>query len=68
MLQGKILQKNSKKLYKKRSYVSSLAIKRFGGSPTIVAAPPMFENIQIAIRKRTGFIAGEKYRKFLCII
>ena len=39
------------------NYLGSLAINTFGGSPTDVAAPPMFENIQTAIRIRTGSTA-----------
>ena len=39
------------------SYVGSFAIKTFGGSPTDVAVPPIFENIQTAIKIRTGSIA-----------
>ena len=39
------------------SYVGSFAINTFGGSPTDVAVPPMFENMQTAINIRTGSIA-----------
>ena len=37
--------------------MGSFAIKTFGGSPTDVAVPPIFENIQTAIKIRTGSIA-----------
>ena len=43
-------------------YVGSFAISTFGGSPTMVEAPPMFENMQIAIKKRTGSIARNIFK------
>ena len=39
------------------AYAGSFAIKTFGGSPTEVAAPPMFENKQTAIKIRIGLTA-----------
>ena len=38
----------------KSYYVGSFAIKTLGGSPTIVEAPPIFENIQAAIKMGIG--------------
>ena len=37
--------------------MGSFAINTFGGSPTDVAVPPIFENMQTAINIRTGSIA-----------
>ena len=39
------------------TYVGSFAISTFGGSPTEVAAPPIFENKHTAIKMRIGLTA-----------
>ena len=39
------------------TYVGSFAISTFGGSPTEVAAPPIFENKHTAIKIRIGLTA-----------
>ena len=41
------------------TYVGSFAISTFGGSPTEVAAPPIFENKHTAIKIRIGLTAKE---------
>ena len=39
------------------TYVGSFAISTLGGSPTEVAAPPIFENKHTAIKIRIGLTA-----------
>ena len=46
-------------------YVGSFAIKTFGGSPTIVEAPPIFENMQAAIKMGIGSRAEKQFKTFL---
>ena len=43
-------------------YVGSFAIKTFGGSPTIVEAPPIFENMQAAIKMGIGSRAEKQFK------
>ena len=46
------------------TYVGSFAISTFGGSPTEVAAPPIFENKHTAIKIRIGLTA-ERIMNFM---
>ena len=46
-------------------YVGSFAIKTFGGSPTIVEAPPIFENMQAAIKMGIGSRAEKQFKTWI---
>ena len=43
-----------------KSIAPALAIMMLGGSPTRVAAPPMFDSMASEIRKGTGFIRNRR--------